>query len=149
MDDNGTIIDVESVEPKLVWKWGEPNGRLVEQCGVIKTHNQTIMEDNSCGRWQYTTCLLNTKFFVQLQNNDILARDEIAVIDKEFVPLFGLRNPDDFLLKGFSNHVIVRNDSFWYLKDIEGNIILSIKVAVYSALPKWGKMSLLLAYHFY
>ena len=107
------------------------------------------MEDNSCGRWQYTTCLLNTKFFVQLQNNDVLARDEIAVIDKEFVPLFGLRNPDDFLLKGFSNHVIVRNDSFWYLKDIEGNIILSIKVAVYSALAKWGKMSLLLAYLFY
>ena len=42
----------------LFWKWGEPNGRLLEQCGSLKSMNLTIMEDNSCPRVQYTTCTI-------------------------------------------------------------------------------------------
>ena len=131
-DDNGTLIDFDTIKPKLVWTWGEPNGHLIEQCGSIPRLDLTIMEDNSCEGKQYTTCIIKSKFFVQLQNSAALAKDEIAEIDKEFVPLFGVKNPDDFLLKGFSNHAITRNGSTWYLKETSGNIILSLK---YSDIP--------------
>ena len=64
---------------------------------------------------------------MQLQNTEMLAQKEIAWIDKEFVPIFGRKNPEDFLLKGFSNHVIVKNSSWWHLMDLSGMTILSLK----------------------
>ena len=122
--DDGSRVDFDTLYPKLEWKWGEPNGRLVEQCGAIKKYNLTIMEDNSCGKWQYTTCMIKSKFYVYLQNAEELERKEIALVDKEFVPLFGFRNPEDFLLKGFSNHEIIREGEIWYLRETDGKTIL-------------------------
>ena len=50
--DNGSVINFD--ETSNDWKWGEPNGRLIEQCASLMTLNGSLTED---GEFLRMTCV--------------------------------------------------------------------------------------------
>ncbi len=125
-NENGKLFDFESVRPALEWSFGEPNGYLHEQCLALWTFKPGSVGDISCEEWHYTTCMINTKLIIRLQNSASLDKTRNIFIDKRFILSFGQYDTEDFLFRGYSDHIISKNGSLWELKDLKNKTIFSI-----------------------
>ena len=46
----------EDVQPDLIWKWGQPNGGIIENCTVFKDTFTNLVSDKACTSEAFVTC---------------------------------------------------------------------------------------------
>lgn len=86
------------------------------------------MEDRDCGENLYTTCDVKVIPEFTLQNSAELNQIiDLEQMDPRFLVKFGLSDPDKFILKSFSGHVIGRKGrKKWHLWDMYQKVIMNL-----------------------
>ena len=123
-NDATAALDLEK-DTNLVWRTGEPNGGELEPCIVFSEDRETIM-DITCRAEQYTTCNINSNLTFTLHNFRNLQSINLHLIHPDFIVHPGATSVDEFHLKGYNGHKIVRNDSNWEFKTFFGKTVLTL-----------------------
>ena len=133
---NQNALDLEK-DTNLVWRTGEPNWGELEPCIVFSEDRETIM-DITCRAEQYTTCNINSNLTFTLHNFRNLQSINLHLIHPDFIVHPGATSVDEFHLKGYNGHKIVRNDSNWEFRTFFGKTVLTLhQYELPLGLKKW------------
>ena len=108
----------ETVQLDLLWKWGQPNGGIIENCTVLGDRFTNLVSDVSCTAFAYVTCQFQERpkflFRGDLTSLDLDPSDEYFILEMTEDML-----PTDYHLRSFYGATIAggtgEGGRFWTL----------------------------------